>query len=108
MKAVPRRLLVLRGGPVGVEMAQAVRRFGGDVILVEGVAHLLPREPRPLGEVLADALHRDGIELALGVHATAARRKGRARTVTRSDCRNGSEGLHDEVRTRRLEWQSPA
>ena len=35
MKAVPRRLLVLGGGPVGVEMAQAVRRFGGEVALVE-------------------------------------------------------------------------
>ena len=36
MKAVPRRMLVLGGGPVGVEMAQAVRRFGGEVALVEG------------------------------------------------------------------------
>jgi dihydrolipoamide dehydrogenase len=76
MKAVPRRLLVLGGGPVGVEMAQAVRRLGGEVVLVEGTAHVLPREPRPLGEALADALRRDGVELALGVHATAARRAG--------------------------------
>jgi dihydrolipoamide dehydrogenase len=76
MKAVPRRLLVLGGGPVGVEMAQAVRRLGGEVVLVEGAAHVLPREPRPLGEALAEALRRDGVELALGVHATAARREG--------------------------------
>jgi dihydrolipoamide dehydrogenase len=75
MKAVTRRLLVLGGGPVGVEMAQAVRRFGGEVVLVESAAHLLHREPRPLGQALADALRRDGIELALGVHATAARRE---------------------------------
>src|SRR5262249_46612570 len=45
MKAVPRRMLVLGGGPVGVEMAQAVRRLGGEVVVVEGAAHLLPREP---------------------------------------------------------------
>ena len=76
MRAVPRRLLVLGGGPVGVEMAQAVRRLGGEVILVEATAHVLPREPRPLGEALADALRRDGVELALGVHATAAGREG--------------------------------
>src|SRR5262249_27865283 len=44
--------------------------------LVEGAAHLLPREPRPLGEALADVLRRDGVELALGVHATTARRAG--------------------------------
>jgi pyruvate/2-oxoglutarate dehydrogenase complex dihydrolipoamide dehydrogenase (E3) component len=76
MKAIPRRLLVLGGGPVGTEMAQAVRRLGGEVVLVEGSAHVLPREPRPLGEALADVLRHDGVELALGVHATAAHRDG--------------------------------
>jgi pyruvate/2-oxoglutarate dehydrogenase complex dihydrolipoamide dehydrogenase (E3) component len=74
MKEVPRRLLVLGGGPVGVEMAQAVLRFGGEVVLVEGSEHLLSREPAPLGEALAEVLRRDGIELALGVRVTGARR----------------------------------
>jgi dihydrolipoamide dehydrogenase len=76
MKAVPRRLIVLGGGPVGVEMAQAVRRLGGEVALVEGAAHVLSREPRPLGEALGESLRRDGIELVLGGRATAARREG--------------------------------
>jgi dihydrolipoamide dehydrogenase len=76
MKAVPRRLLVLGGGPVGVEMAQAVRRLGGEVVLVEGAAHLLDREPAPLGEALGEVLRRDGIEIVLGTHATGARRDG--------------------------------
>jgi dihydrolipoamide dehydrogenase len=76
MKAVPRRLLVLGGGPVGVEMAQAVRRLGGEVALVDGAEHLLGREPAPLGEALGEVLRREGIELALGSHASAARREG--------------------------------
>src|SRR5262252_9240180 len=76
MKDVPRRMLALGGGPVGVEMAQAVRRFGGEVVIVEGAEHLLGREASPLGEGLAEALRRDGVELALGVHASAARREG--------------------------------
>ncbi len=76
MKAVPRRLLVLGGGPVGTEMAQAVRRLGGDVALIEGSAHVLPREPAPLGEALGEVLRRDGIKLLLDVHAAAARREG--------------------------------
>jgi pyruvate/2-oxoglutarate dehydrogenase complex dihydrolipoamide dehydrogenase (E3) component len=75
MKAIPRRLLILGGGPVGVEMAQAVRRLGGEAALIEGAEHLLPREPAPLGEALGEALRDDGVELALGVHATAARRE---------------------------------
>jgi pyruvate/2-oxoglutarate dehydrogenase complex dihydrolipoamide dehydrogenase (E3) component len=76
MKAIPRRLLVLGGGPVGAEMAQAVRRFGGEVALVEGAEHILPREPAPLGEALAEVLRRDGVEFVLGARATAARRDG--------------------------------
>src|SRR3954469_11490876 len=55
MTAVPRRLLVLGGGPVGVEMAQAVRRLGGEVALIEGGSHVLPREPAPLGRALGEA-----------------------------------------------------
>jgi pyruvate/2-oxoglutarate dehydrogenase complex dihydrolipoamide dehydrogenase (E3) component len=76
MKAVPRRLLILGGGPVGAEMAQAVRRLGGEVALVEAAGHVLAREPAPLGEKLGEVLRADGIELVLGVHATAARRDG--------------------------------
>ena len=74
MKAVPKRMLVLGGGPVGVEMAQAVRRFGGEVALVEGAEHVLSKEPAPLGEALGEVLRRDGIELVLGAHAKVARR----------------------------------
>ncbi len=76
MKAVPRRLLVLGGGAAGVELAQVVRRLGGEAVIVEGADRVLPREPAPLGEALSEALRRDGIELVLGKHATAARREG--------------------------------
>jgi dihydrolipoamide dehydrogenase len=75
MKAVPRRLLVLGGGPAGVELAQVVRRLGGEAVIVEGADRLLAREAAPLGEALGEALRRDGIELVLGMRATAARRE---------------------------------
>jgi pyruvate/2-oxoglutarate dehydrogenase complex dihydrolipoamide dehydrogenase (E3) component len=74
LKAVPRRLIVLGGGPVGVEMAQAVARMGASVALVEGMDHLLPREPRPLGDALGEALAAEGIELCFGQHASTVRR----------------------------------
>jgi pyruvate/2-oxoglutarate dehydrogenase complex dihydrolipoamide dehydrogenase (E3) component len=82
MKAVPRRLLILGGGPVGAEMAQAVRRLGGEVALVEAAGHVLAREPAPLGHALGEVLRRDGIELFLGVQATAARRDGEEYVLT--------------------------
>ena len=76
LKAAPRRLLILGAGPVGTEMAQAMRRFGASVVLVEGMDHVLPREPKPLGDALGAALAADGVELHFGQHASAARRDG--------------------------------
>ena len=87
MAAVPRRLLVLGGGPVGVELAQAVRRLGAEVALVEGAGHVLSREPAPLGEALGEVLRRDGIDLVLGAHATSARREGEDYVLTLDDGR---------------------
>jgi pyruvate/2-oxoglutarate dehydrogenase complex dihydrolipoamide dehydrogenase (E3) component len=78
MKEVPRRLLVLGGGAAGVELAQVVRRLGGESLIIEAADRLLPREPSPLGEALGEALRRDGIELALNRRAAAARREGTA------------------------------
>ncbi|MET0523214.1 MAG: NAD(P)/FAD-dependent oxidoreductase [Nocardioides sp.] len=76
MKVVPRQLLILGGGPIGTELAQAVCRLGGGVTLIEGSDHVLAREPAPLGEALGEVLRRDGVELLLGVRATEARRDG--------------------------------
>jgi dihydrolipoamide dehydrogenase len=86
MKAVPRRLLVLGGGPVGVEMAQAVRRLGGEVVLVAG-ERLLPREPAALGTALGEVLRRDGVELVLGARAEAARYEAGDYVLTLDDGR---------------------
>jgi pyruvate/2-oxoglutarate dehydrogenase complex dihydrolipoamide dehydrogenase (E3) component len=76
MKAIPRRLLILGGGPVGVEMGQAVRRLGGEAVVIDRGEHLLGREPAPLGEALGEVLRRDGIEIALSANTTGARRDG--------------------------------
>ncbi len=76
MKAIPRRLLILGGGPVGVEMAQAVRRFGGESVVIDMAEHVLAREPAPLGEALGEVLRHEGIELVLSANVTAARREG--------------------------------
>ena len=76
MKAVPRRLLVLGGGAAGVELAQVVRRLGGEVTLVEVADRLLAREPAPLGAAVAEVLRRDGIDVLVGISVAAARRDG--------------------------------
>src|SRR5262249_19762904 len=94
MKAVPRRLLILGGGPVGVEMAQAVHRLGAEVALLEGADRVLAREPAPLGEALGEVLRREGIELVLGPHANGGRRDGEGYVL---ELENGGELRGDRL-----------
>ncbi|TCO42345.1 pyruvate/2-oxoglutarate dehydrogenase complex dihydrolipoamide dehydrogenase (E3) component [Kribbella antiqua] len=70
---VPERLLVLGGGATGVEMSQALARMGAAVVLVERGEHLLPREPRAVGEAVAIALAADTVEVRVGTGAERAR-----------------------------------
>jgi dihydrolipoamide dehydrogenase len=88
MTAVPRRLLILGGGPVGVELAQVVRRLGGEAVIVDAADHLLGKEPTQLGEALGEALQREGIEVVLSAGVTAARRDGDDYVLELEDGRN--------------------
>jgi pyruvate/2-oxoglutarate dehydrogenase complex dihydrolipoamide dehydrogenase (E3) component len=73
LTSVPGRLLVLGGGPIGVETGQALARMGSEVTIVEGADRVIAREPAGLGDALGRVLEADGIALHLGMHATAAR-----------------------------------
>ncbi len=66
LTTLPRDLLVLGGGPVGCEMAQAFARFGTRVTLVERAAHLLPRDDADAGAAIGRALSRDGVRVRTG------------------------------------------
>ncbi len=61
----PGRLLVLGGGPIGCELAQAFARLGAQVMQVEMLPRILLREDAEVSEVMADALRRDGVDLLL-------------------------------------------
>lgn len=76
-KEVPRGLLVLGGGAVGVEMAQCFRRLGSEqVTLVEGAERLLSREEPFAGEELRAAFEAEGITVITGARMASVRRNG--------------------------------
>jgi dihydrolipoamide dehydrogenase len=79
MKEVPASACVLGGGPVGIELAQLLRRFGAQVTLVEQAERLLSREDERVSELLADALGDDGIEIHLGAEVAAITDDGAVR-----------------------------
>ena len=74
--ALPERLLVIGGGPLGCEMAQAFRRFGSRVVIVQDMPLFLPHEERDAAQILSVAFARDGIEVRLNTEVTALRRVG--------------------------------
>jgi pyruvate/2-oxoglutarate dehydrogenase complex dihydrolipoamide dehydrogenase (E3) component len=76
VREIPGSLLILGGGPVGVEMAQAFASFGTEVDLVEGMDHILPREPRGLGEALGEAISGERLRIHLGRRASRVSREG--------------------------------
>ena len=82
---LPRRLIVLGGGPAGCELAQIYATFGSQVTLIEAEHTLLPGEPAFAGEVLAAALRRAGAEIYLGAPATKAERTPEGLTLALED-----------------------
>lgn len=81
----PRRLLVLGGGPIGCELAQAYARLGAEVVLIEA-ARLLGNEDEEAAEVVRRALIRDGVEVHEGASAVHAGAGGAGIELTvRSD-----------------------
>lgn len=83
--AVPRSLIVLGAGAVGLELAQAFGRFGAEVTVVEAAGHALPMEEPENSAAIDEALRRDGITLITGTTATAATSSERGITVELSD-----------------------
>jgi dihydrolipoamide dehydrogenase len=102
---IPGRLLVLGGGVVGVELAQAYATLGSQVTVIEAEQRLLPREEPFAGEELRQALAGRGVDVRTGVRATAVRRDGPQVTVTLSDGQQiGGEEILVAVGRRPRTW----
>lgn len=72
----PKRLLVIGGGQLGCEMAQAFCLFGANVILAQRDPMFLPGEERDAAQILSDALAREGVEVRLNTEVVAVRTAG--------------------------------
>lgn len=97
LEALPASMLVVGGGPVGVELGQALARFGVKIAIVQRGAHLLPGEDPEIAELLRQALEAEGIEVHTGTTAVRAERDEGGVLV---DVRRG--GLDGQLRAERV------
>ena len=93
----PRRLLVIGGGPLGCELAQAFARLGCAVVIAESEPYFLPGEERDAAEILATALRQDGIEVRLNTEATSVTRRGAEKHVRLVNDHQESTVVVDEI-----------
>ena len=98
-RAIPRRLIVLGGGVVGVEMAEAFTSLGAEVVLLEAEQRLIPREEAFAAEELRQALSERGVDVRLGVRAERADRVDSVVRAVQSD------GSTVEGERPRASWQ---
>jgi pyruvate/2-oxoglutarate dehydrogenase complex dihydrolipoamide dehydrogenase (E3) component len=81
LTALPRRLVVIGGGPIGCELAQAFARLGSQVSLVSDVRALLPREDAEASGLLEEQFRRERIELVLGAKVERAEKSAIGKTL---------------------------
>ncbi|WP_127126171.1 NAD(P)/FAD-dependent oxidoreductase [Georgenia sp. SYP-B2076] len=81
LESLPESIVVLGGGYVGCEFASMLAVFGSRVTLLQGRDQVLPREDRDVAAAVADVLTAQGVDVRLGVRATAVRREGGHRDV---------------------------
>jgi pyruvate/2-oxoglutarate dehydrogenase complex dihydrolipoamide dehydrogenase (E3) component len=103
LREVPRHLLVLGGGFIGLEFAQMFRRFGAEVTVLEGAPRLAARDDEDVGRALREVLEQDGLRIECG--AVAERVDGRAGDIAVTYRQDGAShtvrGTHLMVSTGR-------
>src|SRR5439155_307457 len=99
--ALPPRIAMLGGGPVGLEFAQTYARLGAQVTVLELLPELLPREDPEVGRYVREQLGREGITALTGFRATRVAREGQEKAIHGADGRRGRATAGVPLRLRR-------
>jgi pyruvate/2-oxoglutarate dehydrogenase complex dihydrolipoamide dehydrogenase (E3) component len=76
LQALPQRLLIMGGGPIGCELAQSFARLGAAVTLIDQAPQLMPREDPDVGQFIAQVFRREGIDVRLAHQAVRVEAEG--------------------------------
>jgi len=93
----PKRFVVLGGGPIGCELAQAFQRLGSDVTLIQRSSRIMLREDEEISEVVAQRFRKEGVNLLLEHDAVRFEKQGEEKVIV---CNHNGEEVRivfDEV-----------
>ena len=90
---LPERLIVIGGGYVGLELAQAFRRFGSEVTIIEPGPQVAAREDMDVGVALLELLHNEGIEVLLSARLLAVSGRSREAVSVRVHLPEGERAI---------------
>ncbi len=94
---LPRRLAVIGAGPIGCELAQAFRRFGAEVTMLEVAPQILIREDRDAANLIEAALVRDGVRIVTSCNIKQVERRGGGKVLVVSHGTGAEEIIADEI-----------
>ncbi len=94
---LPRRLIVVGGGPIGTEMAQSFARFGSQVTQIEQAPGILSREDPEAARIVQQSMQKDGVEFVLNATAVRAEERGSEKTVVVEQDGQEREIIGDEL-----------
>ncbi len=97
LKTLPKRLLVLGGGPIGCELSQCFQRLGSEVALLEMAPRLLMREDEEVSELVVEMLAAEGVDIRLQHKAMAFSLDKGQKTVTAESPEGQISIVFDEV-----------
>jgi pyruvate/2-oxoglutarate dehydrogenase complex dihydrolipoamide dehydrogenase (E3) component len=97
LTALPRRLIVIGGGPIGCELAQAFARLGSQVSLVSDVPRLLPKEDPDVAALLEQQFQREGIDLILGAKVERAEKSAVGKILIVNRAEKNETMVGDEI-----------
>lgn len=81
LTALPARLAIIGGGPIGCELAQAFARFGSQVTLLEQLDNILPREDTDAADIVRNRMERDGVTFALSIKVGTVQRRDHQKVI---------------------------
>ncbi len=94
---LPRRLIVIGGGPIGTELAQTFARFGSQVTQIEKQSHILSREDSDAAQIVQAAMAQDGVQFLLNANTVRMERRGDEKVVVVQQHGQDVEVVGDEV-----------